>query len=88
MQKVISFMHTTLDGYFADSKGDMNWAHRNSDDREWDNFVADNAKGGATLLFGRVTYDLMVSFWPTPGSASEFSRCSRTNEQSTQGCFF
>lgn len=72
MQKVISFMHTTLDGYFADSKGDMSWAHRNSDDPEWDNFVADNAKGGGTLLFGRVTYDLMVSFWPTPAAHQSF----------------
>jgi dihydrofolate reductase len=28
--------------------------------------VADNAKGGGQLLFGRKTYEMMVSYWPTP----------------------
>jgi dihydrofolate reductase len=68
MPKIISFIHTTLDGYFADSKGDMSWAHKPPDDREWENFSSDNAKGGGTLLLGRITYDLMVSYWPTPAA--------------------
>ena len=28
-------------------------------------FVADNAKGGGVLVFGRITYEPMASFWPT-----------------------
>jgi len=28
--------------------------------------VEGNAKGDATLVFGRVTYEMMVSYWPTP----------------------
>lgn len=60
----------TLDGYFADTNGDMSWAHKQ--DPEWNAFVADNAQGGGVLLFGRVTYDLMASFWPTPFAAENF----------------
>lgn len=63
MRKLIVFNNVTLDGYFTDSRGDMSWAHNN--DAEWNAFTAENASGGGVLLFGRVTYDLMASFWPT-----------------------
>ncbi len=64
MRQLLSFMQISLDGYFADAHGDMSWAHRS--DPEWNEFVAGNASGGGALLFGRVTYDLMVRYWPTP----------------------
>jgi dihydrofolate reductase len=64
MPKLIVFNQVSLDGFICDAKGDMSWAHRQ--DAEWRAFTAENAKGGGTLLFGRVTYEMMVSFWPTP----------------------
>ena len=64
MRKLVVFNQVTLDGFFADMNGDMSWAHK--DDAEWNAFVADNASGGGQLIFGRVTYDLMAGFWPTP----------------------
>jgi dihydrofolate reductase len=66
MRKLIVFNHVSLDGYFVDMNGDMSWAHSSHEDEEWNAFVADNANGGGTLVFGRVTYDLMAGFWPTP----------------------
>ena len=66
MRKLSVFNQVTLDGYFVDLKGDMTWAHR--DDPEWNAFVEDNASGGGTLLFGRRTYEMMASFWPTPAA--------------------
>jgi len=54
----------TLDGYIADTKGDMSWAHKQ--DAEWNAFAQENARGGGELLFGRITYELMASYWPTP----------------------
>ncbi|MEO8911250.1 MAG: dihydrofolate reductase family protein [Gemmatimonadaceae bacterium] len=71
MQKLIVFNSVTLDGYFTGPNGDLSWAHAKPDP-EWDKFVAGNAKGGGTLLFGRVTYDMMVAFWPTPNAAKAF----------------
>lgn len=64
MQPLIAFVTTSLDGYFADSAGDMSWAHKS--DPEWLEFVSSNASQGGTLLFGRVTYELMIRYWPTP----------------------
>lgn len=64
MRKLLVFNNVTLDGYFVDMNGDMSWAHK--DDPEWNAFVTENASGGGELIFGRVTYDLMAGFWPTP----------------------
>jgi len=68
MRKLIVFNHISLDGYFVDSNGDMSWAKTGPQDAEWDAFVADNAGGGGVLVFGRITYEMMASFWPTPAA--------------------
>ena len=66
MRKLIVFNHVSLDGYFVDVNGDMSWAKSDHKDAEWNAFVAENASGEGPLLFGRVTYELMASYWPTP----------------------
>ncbi|MEO8336324.1 MAG: dihydrofolate reductase family protein [bacterium] len=67
MRRVSVFNQISLDGYFTDAKGDMSWAHEGADDPEWQAFVSGNASGHeSTLVFGRVTYDMMASYWPTP----------------------
>jgi len=70
MREIIVFNNVTLDGYFTDVKNDMSWAHRQ--DAEWNSFIAENSKGDATLLFGRITYEMMASFWPTPNALEMF----------------
>jgi len=67
MPKLVVYNSMSMDGYFTDANGDMSWAHKR--DPEWQAFVTENASGGGQLLFGRVTYDLMASFWPTPLAA-------------------
>lgn len=64
MRKLVVFNNVTLDGYIADRNGDMSWAHKQ--DAEWSGFVAENASGGGMLLFGRITYELLAGYWPTP----------------------
>jgi dihydrofolate reductase len=68
MRRLLVFNNISTDGYFVDSKGDMSWAHNGNPDSEWSSFVASNAKGGGELIFGRITYDLMASYWPTPAA--------------------
>ncbi|MDB5086449.1 MAG: Dihydrofolate reductase [Mucilaginibacter sp.] len=71
MRKLTVFNHVTLDGYFTRENGDMSWAHNGSDDAEYQAFVAGNASGDSELLFGRVTYDMMASYWPTPVASQQ-----------------
>jgi dihydrofolate reductase len=66
--KVVVFNSVTLDGYFSGEGGDISWAHKDPNDAEWNEFVGGNASGGGVLLLGRVTYELMASFWPTPAA--------------------
>jgi dihydrofolate reductase len=64
MRKLVVFNMVSLDGFFVDGQGDMSWAHKN--DAEWNAFVNENASGNGVLVFGRITYELMASYWPTP----------------------
>src|ERR1700722_17605285 len=68
MRSVMVFNMISLDGYIADANGDMSWARQQ--DKEWNEFTQGNAKGDGLMLFGRTTYDLMASFWPTPAAAA------------------
>jgi dihydrofolate reductase len=63
MRQVKAFNLVTLDGYFEGPKRDISW-HKS--DAETDEYAVQMLKSGDTLLFGRVTYELMASFWPTP----------------------
>src|SRR5215470_13141804 len=66
MRKLIVFNNVTLDGYFTGVNGEFSWAHSGNDDAEYKAFIAGNASGGGQLLFGRITYELMAGYWPTP----------------------
>ena len=67
MRKLAVFNSVTLDGYFTGRNGDLSWA-KTRDDAEWNAFTAENAKGGGVLVFGRVTYEMMASYWPSPAA--------------------
>ena len=72
MQKLIVFNSVSIDGYFTDANNDLSWSHHLEKDPEWDAFVSNNARSDGTLLFGRITYQMMASFWPTPAAAASF----------------
>ena len=63
MRKILIFENVTLDGFMAGPNGELDWAVR-------DDEITEYSKEGHDLtdmfLFGRVTYDMMASFWPTP----------------------
>jgi dihydrofolate reductase len=55
-------MLTSLDGYFEGPGRDINWHYV---DAEFNEFAIDQVSSVDTLLFGRVTYELMADYWPT-----------------------
>jgi dihydrofolate reductase len=63
MRKLSVFNLVTLDGYFAGPNGDISW---HMVDEEFQELANAASNSGNTLLFGRVTYQLMAGFWPTP----------------------
>jgi dihydrofolate reductase len=62
MRKVISLMHVSLDGFAAGPNGELEWGHI---DEEIYAYVADLLRTADTALYGRTTYQMMESYWPT-----------------------
>jgi dihydrofolate reductase len=62
MRKVISFMHISLDGFVAGPSGEMDWIKVNE---EIFDHVGNRISEVDTALYGRVTYQMMESYWPT-----------------------
>lgn len=60
MSKVIVFNFISLDGYFKGPDGDISW-HRHG--REEGEYGLEMMKKGSTLLYGRVTYEMMSGYW-------------------------
>ncbi len=63
MQRLGVFNLVTLDGYFAGQDGDISW---HNVDAEFQEYAEKNANSGNTLLFGRLTYELMANYWTSP----------------------
>ncbi len=62
MRKVVWQMMFSLDGFMAGPRGELDW-HVIDDD--FAKYVADMPKHIDTILFGRVTYEMMAAYWPT-----------------------
>jgi len=73
MRTLYVFNLITLDGYFEGPNHDISW--HNVDD-EFREFAIDQLNETSTLLFGRLTYELMAAFWPTPDAVKN-DRSSR-----------
>ena len=71
MRKIISFMHISLDGFVAGPNGEMDWIKV---DEELFDFVGNRIREGNTSLYGRVTYQMMESYWPTAADKPSATR--------------
>jgi dihydrofolate reductase len=68
MRKIILFNMITLDGFFAGPEGEIDW---HTTDDEFNRFAIEQTSSAGGLIFGRVTYDLMASYWPTPEALND-----------------
>ena len=77
MKKLRVFESISIDGYFTDRAGDTSWAHAGQEDPEFAGWVGGNASSGGELVLGRITYQLMEAFWPTPLAAQQMPVVAR-----------
>ena len=63
MRKLFVFNLVTLDGYFEGPNREIDW---HNVDADFNDYAIDMLNSVDTLVFGRVTYELMASYWPTP----------------------
>jgi dihydrofolate reductase len=85
MRKLMMFNNVSLDGFFTDAGGDMSWAH--SRDPEWQLFTQGNAGGVVDFVFGRKTWQMMASFWPTPRALETMPVVARAMNEARKTVF-
>jgi dihydrofolate reductase len=71
MRSLVYFMHSSLDGFVAGTQGEMNWITVDDEIFEFVSSITDQAD---TALYGRVTYQMMESYWPTAGEKPNSSK--------------
>ena len=62
MGKLILFNMMTIDGFFEGKNKEIDW---HQVDSEFNNFAIEQLDSASTLVFGRITYQLMAGYWPT-----------------------
>lgn len=62
MRKLVLFMHVSLDGYASDSNGGLGWIPYNE---ELEKYAEEVVAEVGSPVYGRTTYQMMESYWPT-----------------------
>jgi dihydrofolate reductase len=68
MKQLSVFNFLTLNGYYKGTNEDISWHQHGSEEAE---FAAEGAQTESLLLFGRKTFELMSSYWPTQQGMSD-----------------
>lgn len=73
MRKIVSFVHVSLDGFVASTaKGPpgLGWISKSTDLFE---YVEQRIQQTDTALYGRTTFEMMESYWPTAADEPDAS---------------
>lgn len=68
MRRLIVANMVTVDGFFAGPKDEIDW---HNVDEEFNDYATAFLDTLDTLVFGRKTYELMASWWPTVGAVED-----------------
>jgi dihydrofolate reductase len=63
MAKLNVFNFITLNGFYKGPNGDISWHPHGEEEAD---YSKEALQSNNMLLFGRVTYEMMASYWPTP----------------------
>ena len=66
MGRASAFVHVTIDGLFAGPHGEIDWFKTIRKDDQYEAYTHRQSQSGGTLIFGRTTYEMMKTYWPTP----------------------
>lgn len=75
MRKLTVFNFITLNGFYKGDHNDTSW-HRHGE--EEGQYSVEALKDDNILLFGRLTYEMMVSWWPTPMAAEAYPEVAKS----------
>ncbi len=68
MRKIIFQMMITVDGFFEGPDRELDWHVL---DKDFIDYAIDLLNAVDTILFGRVTYQMMAAYWSTPAAMED-----------------
>ena len=71
-------MHTSLDGFVAGPKGEMDWILVGE---EMFDYALQQTNQADTALYGRITYQMMESYWPTAADKPNASKHDKEHSE-------
>lgn len=71
MRKLILLVHASLDGFVAGLDGEMDWI---TFDEELSDYVSKITDDADAVMYGRITYQMMESYWPTAAESPTASK--------------
>ena len=78
MRKLVSFMHVSLDGFVGGPQGEMDWIIVNED---MFSLAGEQTDRSDTALYGRLTYQMMNSYWPTAADKPNASKHDKQHSE-------
>lgn len=81
MGKISAFTFTTLNGFYKGPEDDTSWHNHGEEEMK---YSEESLANGDTLLFGRVTYEQMKSFWPTPAAAEMMPKVAESMNKASK----
>jgi len=81
MRKLVLFMHVSLDGYASDLNGGLDWIPYNE---ELEKYAEEVVAEVGSPVYGRTTYRMMESYWPTVLDNPNASKHDREHAQWVQ----
>lgn len=81
MRKIVSFVHVSLDGFVASTKEGEHSLGWISISEDLFRHVEQRIQRTDTALYGRVTYEMMESYWPTAADQPDASDHDRAHSR-------
>jgi dihydrofolate reductase len=74
MRRLNSYTFITLNGFYKGINEDISWHRHGGEESE---HATQGLAGQGILLFGRKTYEMMSSYWPTPAASEAAPEIAR-----------
>jgi dihydrofolate reductase len=87
MRKLTMFNFVTLNGFFKGPNGDLSWHKQNEPGDDEKEYSINAAQSQHVLVFGRITYQMMAWYWPSPDAAMQNPEMARNMNSSEKIVF-
>lgn len=84
MRKLRAYNFLSLDGYYTSKDGDTSWHVHDAEEAA---YAAESLSVRDVLVFGRKTYEMMASFWPTEMAMKQMPDVARGMNDSAKIVF-